>query len=72
MTELSDLTRLAPSAGVDQRVRARCHVALTARARQPRAAARAGRRGLDRLLALAVVAYGVAILAEGLRVLGVI
>jgi hypothetical protein len=69
MTELTDLAPLAPSAAFDRRVRARCHAALTARAGQPRAAARWGRRAVDRLLALAVVAYGVAILAEGLGIL---
>ena len=69
MTELTDLTPLAPSAAVDRRVRARCHAALTARTGQPQAAARTGRRAVDRLLALAVVAYGVAILAEGLQIL---
>jgi hypothetical protein len=69
MTELTHLASLAPSAGVDRRVRARCHAALAARAVQPRSAARLGRRAVDRLLALAVVAYGVAILAEGLGIL---
>ena len=69
MTELSDLTPIAPPADVDRRVRARCHAALTARAGQPRAATRWGRRAVDRLLAVAVVAYGVAILAEGLGIL---
>ena len=69
MTELTDLTPLAPAAAVDRRVRARCHAALTARAGQPQATARATRRAVDRLLAAAVVAYGVAILAEGLGIL---
>ena len=69
MTELTDLTPLAPSAAVDRRVRTRCHAALTARAGQPRAAARDEPRAVDRLLAVAVVAYGVAILAEGLGIL---
>lgn len=69
MTELTDLTPLAPSAAVDRRVRARCHAALIARAGQPQAAAVSERRAVDRLLAFAVVAYGVAILAEGLGIL---
>jgi hypothetical protein len=69
MTELTDLMPLAPSAAVDRRVRARCHAALAARAGQSQAAAPSGRGAVDRLLALAVVAYGVAILAEGLGIL---
>jgi hypothetical protein len=69
MTELSDLTPLAPSVAVDRRVRARCHEALTAGTAQ-RIAHSPGRRVVDGLLALAAVAYGVAILAEGLNVIG--
>jgi len=65
---LGALRRLStplPSTARDARTRARCHDAL-ARPRTRRV------RAIDRLLPAAVVAYGVIIVVEGLRIAGLI
>jgi hypothetical protein len=66
---LDALPDLSPTAALDARVRARCHAAMAAAARQPPPFARAACRVVDRLLPVAVVAYAVAVLVAGLTLL---
>ena len=61
------LTAPAATPARDARVRARCHAAMTAATRRGPVA-----QALDRLLPVAVVVYAAIVLAEGLRVAGVL
>jgi hypothetical protein len=68
---LAELPSSSPHPGRDALVRRRCHAVLTA-APRPRSAGQHAQRALDRLLPVAVVAYGVATVVEGLRLAGLI
>jgi hypothetical protein len=72
LSALANLPAPAPDVTRDARIRARCHAALTARARRPQAAVPPARRVMDQALAAAVVVYGVVVLVEGLRAAGVL
>jgi hypothetical protein len=69
---LADLTGPVPRADRAALVRGRCHAALTAARRTPHPVRKAAQRSIDRLLPVAVVAYAVAIVVEGLRLAGVL
>ncbi|HET9271958.1 MAG TPA: hypothetical protein VFO31_27455 [Vicinamibacterales bacterium] len=62
---LSELPAAAPRQARDAMVRARCHAAMTATARQRTPAASGA---FDRLLPVAVVVYAIAVVAEAIRI----
>jgi hypothetical protein len=68
LTALSELEAPAPREARDAMVRARCHAAMTATARQRRPPAPAASRAFDRLLPVAVVVYAIAVVAEAIRI----
>lgn len=71
LASLSDLTPLAPTAALDERIRSRCHAAMAPATRKPCPITQVTIRAIDRLLPVAVVLYVVVILVEGLRAAGV-
>ena len=66
MSELSDLTPLAPPADVDRRIRARCHAAMRAPVRRSGSTRR--RRLIDAGLVACVALYGASTMFEAVRI----
>ena len=75
---LGELASLPPAAARDARIRARCHAVMTRRARRgwssdlPAVAGRHRARVVDALLLAAVGLYGIASVAEALKVVGIL
>ena len=67
LAALSDLSVPAPREARDALVRARCHAAMTAAARDTLPTRRA-RRVFDRLLPVAALVYAIAVVAEAIRI----
>ena len=73
LAALSELAPPAPRDAHDTVVRARCHAAMAAPAhRPPRPFARGVWQAIDRLLPVAALVYAVAVVVEGLKVMGVL
>jgi len=72
MDALADLNGAEPREDRAAVVRARCHAALAEAHPRPAPIVPRTQRALDRLLPVAVIAYGVLTVVEGLRLAGLI